>query len=86
MVYEMTDLLIWSDFEFFFLLLKVFLLRFSKLKRKRLKIELVHSFQPFKQMKAEQYLQKEMVPISNDRNGLSTWENNLGKKKSLAVV
>lgn len=64
----------------------MYLLRFSKLKRKRLKIELVHSFQSFKQMKAEQYLKKEMVPISNDRNDSSTWENNLGKTKQLAVV
>lgn len=37
-------------------------------------------------MKAEQYLKKEMVPISNDRNDSSTWENNLGKTKQLAVV
>lgn len=86
MAYEMTNPLIWSHFDFFFLFSKVYLLRLSKLKRERLKIERVHSFQSFKQMKAEQYLKKEMVPISNDRNGSSTWENNLGKTKQLAVV
>lgn len=56
MVHEMKNPfnVIFEILFFFFLIWKVFLLRFSKLKRKRLKIELLHSFQLLKQMKEEQ--------------------------------
>jgi len=47
----------------------VYLLSFTKLKRKRLKTELAHSFQSLKQMKQNSISEKEMVLISNDGKG-----------------